>query len=202
MNHRFSIDRQGRLFLSSFTLIIAISLLMVLDVYASAGGGEGHGKNWMDFTWRVFNVLVLIGFLYWLLAKKIKEFFVGRREDIKLALEQAKVAKEEAEQKYKEYSSKLEKATEEIAGISEMIKAQGLVEKDRLVEDARKAAEKMKEDTQARVEQEFKKAGNLLRAEAVKLSVEMAEELLKRNITAADHDAMVNDYLDKVVSKH
>jgi F-type H+-transporting ATPase subunit b len=60
----------------------------------------------------------------------------------------------------------------------------------------------MKEDTQARVEQELKLAGNLLRAEAVKLSVEMAEELLKRNITAADHDAMVKDYLDKVVSKH
>ena len=60
----------------------------------------------------------------------------------------------------------------------------------------------MKEDTQARVEQELKKASNLLRAEAVKLSVEMAEELLKRNITAADHDDMVKDYLDKVVSKH
>jgi F-type H+-transporting ATPase subunit b len=42
----------------------------------------------------------------------------------------------------------------------------------------------------------------LLRTEAVKLSVEMAEELLKRNITPADHDIMVKDYLDKVVSKH
>ena len=60
----------------------------------------------------------------------------------------------------------------------------------------------MKEDTQARIEQEFKKASNQLRAEAVKLSVEMAEELLKRNITAADHEVMVKDYLDKVVSKH
>ncbi len=96
----------------------------------------------------------------------------------------------------------MEKATEEIAGISEMIKSQGLIEKERIIEDAKKAAEKMKEDTQARVEQEMKKAGNMLRAEAVKLSVEMAEELLKRNIKAADHDVMVKDYLDKVVSKH
>jgi F-type H+-transporting ATPase subunit b len=111
-------------------------------------------------------------------------------------------AKEEAEKKYKEYTAKLEKATEEIAGISEMIKAQGLAEKERILEDAKKAAVKMKEDTQARVEQELKKAGNLLRTEAVKLSVEMAEELLKRNITPADHDIMVKDYLDKVVSKH
>jgi F-type H+-transporting ATPase subunit b len=175
---------------------------MVVDVYASAGGGESKGHNWVDFAWRTLNFLVLAGFLYWLLAKKIKEFFAGRRDDIKIALEQAMAAKEEAEKKYKEYTAKLEKATEEIAGISEMIKAQGLAEKERILEDAKKAAVKMKEDTQARVEQELKKAGNLLRTEAVKLSVEMAEELLKRNITPADHDIMVKDYLDKVVSKH
>ena len=202
MNSHFSKHRLGRSFVKSFAWIIVSVLIMAVDVYASAGGGESKGHNWVDFAWRALNFLVLAGFLYWLLAKKIKEFFAGRRDDIKIALEQAMAAKEEAEEKYKEYTAKLEKATEEIAGISEMIKAQGLAEKERILEDAKKAAVKMKEDTQARVEQELKKAGNLLRTEAVKLSVEMAEELLKRNITPADHDIMVKDYLDKVVSKH
>lgn len=202
MNSHFSKHRLGRSFVKFFAWIIVSVLIMAVDVYASAGGGESKGHNWVDFAWRALNFLVLAGFLYWLLAKKIKEFFAGRRDDIKIALEQAMAAKEEAEKKYKEYTAKLEKATEEIAGISEMIKAQGLAEKERILEDAKKAALKMKEDTQARVEQELKKAGNLLRTEAVKLSVEMAEELLKRNITPADHDIMVKDYLDKVVSKH
>jgi F-type H+-transporting ATPase subunit b len=198
-----SAGRQGRLSVKSFMSVIAFVLLTVLDVHAATGGdGGSSGKEWVDFAWRVVNMIVLVGFLYWLLAKKIKEFFVGRQEGIKSSLEQARIAKEEAEQKYKEYTDKLGKATEEIAGITNMIRAQGLAEKERIIEDARKVAEKMKEDTQARVEQELKLAGNLLRAEAVKLSVEMAEELLKRNITAADHDAMVKDYLDKVVSKH
>jgi len=202
MNSRFSEHGQGRALVRSFAWVIVLVLIMVGDVYASSGGGESKGHNWVDFAWRSLNFAVLAGFLYWLLAKKIKEFFVGRRDEIKIALEQAKAAKEEAEQKYIEYTAKLEKATDEIAGISEIIKSQGLAEKERIIEDARRAAEKMKEDTQARVEQELKKAGNLLRAEAVKLSVEMAEELLKRNIKAADHDVMVKDYLDKVVSKH
>ena len=201
MNRWFSGDRQGRLSVSSLALAVALVLLMVPGAYA-AGDGEGGPTNWPAYAMKVVNMIVLVGFLYWLLAKKIKEFFVGRQEGIKTTLEQARIAKEEAEQKYKEYTEKLEKATEEIAGISDMIRAQGQAEKERIIEDARKAAEKMKEDTQARVEQELKQAGNLLRAEAVKLSVEMAEELLKRNITGADHDAMVKDYLDKVVSKH
>jgi F-type H+-transporting ATPase subunit b len=173
MNRWFSGDRQGRLYVSSLALAVALVLLMVPNAYAAAGG-EAEPTNWLGYAMKVVNMIVLVGFLYWLLAKK----------------------------KYKEYTEKLEKATEEIAGISDMIRAQGLAEKERIIEDARKAAEKMKEDTQARVEQELKQAGNLLRAEAVKLSVEMAEELLKRNITGADHDAMVKDYLDKVVSKH
>lgn len=195
-------DRQGRRLVQSILLIISMILLTVPDVYAAGGGEEGHGSDWVDFAWRVINMIVLFGFLYWMLAKKIKEFFVGRREGIQSSLEQADLAKQEAEQKYKEYTDKLEKATEEIAAISDMIRAQGLAEKERIIEDAKKMAEKMKEDTQARFDQELKQAGNLLRAEAVKLSVEMAEELLKRNITVADHDAMVKDYLDKVVSKH
>jgi hypothetical protein len=30
----------------------------------------------------------------------------------------------------------------------------------------------------------------------------MAEEILKKNITAQDHEAMVREYMDKVVNKH
>ena len=202
MKNRFSDHWRRQVFSGSFAAFLAMALILAADVFAASGGGESHAAEWKDFAWRMMNFVILAGLLYWLMAKKIKEFFSGRRDEIKLALEQAQAAKEEAEQKYKEYTAKLEKATEEIAGISEMIKSQGLIEKERIIEDAKKAAEKMKEDTQARVEQEMKKAGNMLRAEAVKLSVEMAEELLKRNIKAADHDVMVKDYLDKVVSKH
>ena len=203
MKNRFSeYWRRPAFAAGGFAASTALLLILAVDVFAASGGGEGHGAEWKDFAWRMMNFVILVGILYWLMAKKIKEFFSGRRDEIKLALEQAQAAKEEAEKKYKEYTAKLEKATEEIAGISDLIKSQGQVEKERIIEDAKKAAQKMKEDTQARVEQEMKKAGNTLRAEAVKLSVEMAEELLKRNISAADHDFMVKDYLDKVVSKH
>ena len=94
------------------------------------------------------------------------------------------------------------KATDEIDGIVEMIKAQGLSEKTKIIEEAKKAAVKIEEDTKARMEQEFNSASQQLRQEAAQLSVEMAEELLKRSITAQDHDNMVRDYLDKVVIKH
>ncbi|MDX9821890.1 MAG: hypothetical protein RBT20_08145 [Syntrophales bacterium] len=176
-------------------------LLVAVAAYAS-GGGEGGGKEkWIEFGWKSVNFIILVGLLYWLLAGKLKEFFVDRGKNIRKALEDAIAAKEEAEKKFKEYELRLEKANEEIAKISDMIKAQGETEKQKIIEDARKTAEKMKEDTQARMEQEFKKAGSQLRAEAALLSVQMAEELLKKNLSAKDHETMVRDYLDKVVKK-
>ena len=195
-------ERQAiRSFLLAGVLVFATGAA----VYA-AGGGEGHGSSHkaelIDFAWRMANFVILVGFLYWFLAKKIKEFFSGRRGDIKISLEEAAAAKAEADNKFKEYAAKLEKATGEIDGIVEMIKAQGLVEKEKIVEDAKKAAAKIEEDTKARMDQEFKGASNQLREEAVQLSVRMAEELLKRSITAQDHEQMVRDYMDKVVIKH
>jgi F-type H+-transporting ATPase subunit b len=184
-----------------------VSILPILTtaslVYAAGGEGEGSSREmFIDFAWRVANFVVLVGFLYWFLAKKIKEFFFERRQSIKATIDEKVAEKEETEKKFKEYSAKLDKATDEISNIFELIKSQGTVEKEKIIEDAKKAAEKMKEDTQARMEQEFKAARNQLRAEAAKLSVEMAEEILKKNITQEHHEYMVKDYLDKVVKKH
>jgi F-type H+-transporting ATPase subunit b len=180
-----------------------VCIFRLTAAYASGGGESGaqEGPNWFNFAWRLFNFMVLVGVFYWLLAKKAKEFFTGRSAGIRVALAEAITAREAAEKKFQEYSAKLDKASGEIEEIGEMIRSQGLTEKARLIEDARKAAEKMKEDTQARMKQEFNKASQQLRIEAVRLSAQMAEELLRKHIRAADHEAMVENYIEKVVSK-
>ena len=188
----------------AFTILSVI--LSSVTAYASGGGEEGASwTSWTslkDLLWRMVNFAILVWFLYWIGANKIKEFFSGRREDIKTALAEAVAGKEEAERKFREYSDRLDKASGEMGSIIETIKNQGLIEKEKMIEDANKAAEKIKEDAKMRIEQEFKAAVNKLRLEAVELSVQMAEEILKKNITPKHHEYMVKDYLDKVVKKH
>jgi F-type H+-transporting ATPase subunit b len=180
------------------------SFFILLSSLAYASGGEGGHENNMlkDFIWKTVDFIILVGFLYWLLAAKIKEFFVGRRQDIKDSLEKAAQQKNEAEGKFREYSEKIDKASAEIDGIFEMIKAQGVVEKQKIIEDAEKVAKKIKEDAHMRTAQELKKASDQLRAEAVKLSIQMAEEILKRNITMQDHETIVREYMEKAVNKN
>jgi F-type H+-transporting ATPase subunit b len=187
------------------SIIAVLFVLLVVVGFAFAAEAEGGNKSMellKGLGLKTFNFVVLVGFLYWLLAAKIKDFFSGRRVEIKESLEKAVERKAEAEKKYREYSEKLDKASLEIDGIFEMIKAQGVTEKQKIIEDAEKTAKKMKEDASARIEQEMKKATEQLKAQAVELSVQMAEEILKRSITKDDHKAMVEDYINKVVIRN
>ena len=186
-----------------FFFTVFIFLISISIAFAAAEGEGGHNsKDWIDLGKKTFDFIVLVGLLYWLLAAQIKEFFSGRRVEIKKTLEESVEKKAEAEKKYREYSEKIDKASVEIDGIFEMIKAQGITEKQKIIEDAEKAAKKMKEDARTRIEQELKGASDQLKAQAVQLSVQMAEEILKRSITVQDHEAMVKEYMDKVVIKH
>jgi F-type H+-transporting ATPase subunit b len=185
-------------FFTLFIFLISISI-----AFAAAEGEGGHdSKEWIDLGKKTFDFIVLVGLLYWLLAAQIKEFFSGRRAEIKKTIEESVEKKAEAEKKYREYSEKIDKASVEIDGIFEMIKAQGITEKQKIIEDAEKAAIKMKEDARMRIEQELKGASDQLKARAVQLSVQMAEEILKRSITAQDHEVMVKEYMDKVVIRN
>jgi len=47
MNSHFSKHRLGRSFVKFFAWIIVSVLIMAVDVYASAGGGESKGHNWL-----------------------------------------------------------------------------------------------------------------------------------------------------------
>jgi F-type H+-transporting ATPase subunit b len=117
-------------------------------------------------------------------------------------MDQAEVAKAEAEDKFKEYSDRLDKATGEIAGIAEMIKAQGVAEREKIIESAKNSSEKMKEDAKARMEQEYNKASKKLRIEAAELSVLMAEDILKKSVKPQDHENMVKDFLERMVKQN
>ncbi len=197
MRNKFYQVLKGSLLPLTFTLIAGVA-------YASSGGGEpvDHAAQMKDLGWRVLNTAILVFFLYKLAWKKMKGFFVERREAIKAQMDQAETSKSEAEQKFKEYSDRLEKATGEITGIADMIKAQGVAEREKIIESAKRSSEKMKEDAKARMDQEYKKSSERLRIEAAELSVLMAEDILKKSVKPQDHETMVKDFLERMVRQN
>ena len=115
----------GRFFMSVLPAILGTLLMTVPAFCASAEGAVDHKAQLWDFMWRLLNFAVLMYILYRLAWKRLVNFFRNRREDIKTSLAETKDRKVEAEERFKEYEVKLTKATDDIQGISEMIKEQG-----------------------------------------------------------------------------
>lgn len=190
-------------------IAIALASVAVIVLAASAGfaseGGEGahhvdKGAQLKDLGWRVLNFAVLIGILVFALRKAdVKGSLAARQTQIEKDLKDAQEGRAAAEAKLAEYSSKLDQAAREIDELHAAIIREGELEKERIIAEARAAAQKIAAQAAQSAEQETVKARAELRAEAARLAVEIATGKLTGAIQKADHDRFVGEYLDKVV---
>jgi F-type H+-transporting ATPase subunit b len=188
--------------------VVTISLAILGTAalaFASEGGG-GHadgGAQLKDFMWRVIDFAALAGIIIWALVKQnVKGGLKARQDAIETTLREAAEARDAAERKLKEYTAKLESANKEIDELSATIKTDAAAEKVRIIAEATAMAAKIKEQAEQTVVLEVQKARTVLRQEAARLAVDLAEKKIRENITKSDQDKLVGDYLSKVVELH
>jgi F-type H+-transporting ATPase subunit b len=186
------------LFLSFFISLVALSASIVL----ASSGGEHHGGGWAATdTYRVINFLVLAGALFFLLRKPVAQFLGDRIKGIQDQFDELDDKKVEAERKIAECDQRLATLEAESEKIIALYRKQGEDARQKILKEAESAALKLEEQARRNIEQEFKKARLELETEIFEKSIAMAEDKLKRNITAQDQDKLVEEYLDKVVIK-
>lgn len=182
-------------------------LLLVLAAAATAIGAEGghhadSGVLLKDFLYRVLNFGVTFGLLAYFVTKPIRKGLAGRREGVEKSLLQAQAAREEAEAKFAEYDSKLDKASAEIEEIYAGIRREGEVEREKIIANAREMASKIKAEAEKAAANEIAKARAELRREAAAMAVAIAEDLLKKSVTGQDQARLVDEYMQKVGELH
>jgi len=182
--------------------LIASLLLLPAAALAAGGGHVDSGVLLKDFLYRVFNFSLLVGLLVYFVAKPIRNGLRARREAIEKMLFDAQEARDAAEAKYREYSEKLAKATEEIAQIRVAIKREGELERDRILLSAREMATKIEQEAENKAAGVVTKARAELREEAARLSVTLAAELLQKQVNASDQQRLVEEYMQKVGELH
>lgn len=182
------------------------TLLLLLAVGTVAFAADGHGADagvlLKDFLYRVLNFTVAFGLLAFFIAKPLRKGMAGRRQEIDNALAQAQTAREEAEAKFRDYDAKLSRAAEEIEEIYQGIRREGELEQEKILANARAAAEKIKSEAERTAAMEVEKARTALRREAADLAIHLANELLRGSVGVADHERLVNEYLQSVGELH
>ncbi len=176
-------------------------------LYASSGG-EGysmtgpHGSlspaKLKDFLWRVLNFAALMVILIKFLKKPLVDALKGRQQGIASEFDDLEARRSEGERQYKEYEAKLAGIDDELKEMVEKAIAQGQVEKERIIEEANRAAESIKRQAEMAIQNEIMEAKRRLKAEVTEQAAAMAEEIIKNNLQPADQDKLVEEYLTKV----
>ncbi|MDH3972867.1 MAG: F0F1 ATP synthase subunit B [Deltaproteobacteria bacterium] len=179
-----------------FAVLMTLAVLFFVPSFALASSdAHGGGNQLIDLGWRVLNFLIFAAILYFAAAKPIRNFLNGRIEGIKKELNDAEKGKEDAEKKLNDYMGRLAGLEGEIQEIQDTLIKEGEVERERIIEAAHEAAEKIKQQAAFSANQEMKKAVASIREEVAHAAVALAEKMLVKDLKKEDQKKLVSEYL-------
>jgi F-type H+-transporting ATPase subunit b len=174
--------------------LLASGIVFVPAIALAAGDAEAES----DLLVRVINVALLLGVL-WLVARKpIQAFFATRRDEIKGEVEAAAALRAEVEERHSRFQRKLADLDEDLDEIRAVARDRAEAEKRRILEEARAAADRIRSDARDAVDQELRRAREELRKEASDLSIELAGGLLRSQVSDADRERLVDEFIAEV----
>jgi F-type H+-transporting ATPase subunit b len=177
--------------------VFAFAVLLPAIAFAEEHAGGGHEGN---LLWHAINLALVVGVIVYFARSPIQAFMADRRSSIESNLAAAKRELDAAEARLAECNARVNSLDREIAELRASVQAQAESERDRLLADARAAAERIRRDAALAVEQEGRRARDELRDEAAEIAVRLAGDLLKRSVGDADRARLVDEFVASVES--
>ena len=179
--------------------IILLSLLVVPAALLASGGHDGEVTRYFiqtgretDFWPRAVNFIIFVSLLYYLIASPIKNFFVGRKEDIAGQLKEIENKLQAAKDEKKEAQARLDESSKKA---------------DQIIEDAKKEAIHLAQTIAEANKNELvlmdKQFADKMTSEERKAAREAIDEILNENITNDDimiSESKVVDIISKKVA--
>lgn len=158
-----------------------------------AGGGEGaHTFLGLPYPfWQTLNLLAFLGLLVWLLRKPLVQFFQNRRTQVAESLTKAEADQARAEAIAKEVGERLARIEAEIEAMRRNALDQARAEEAEIEAHAAEEAARIAARTAAELDARVRTARNDLTAYAADLAVELAKELVAKNVTPDDEKRLV-----------
>lgn len=156
---------------------------------------ESHFFSSLIF-WEVVSFGILLFVLYKFAFPGIVSVLEEREKKIKDSLDQAERHRSEAERRLKEYEAKLAGASRE----AEVVLAAAKERAQRLMEENEQRltaeAERIKGDATREIDHERRKAIQDIRSQTTELALMVAEKVVQRSLTDADHRRLADEALD------
>jgi len=136
------------------------------------------------------------------LFKPVQKMLVKRQSEVDAQYAAAEQAAEDARADKAQWADRLQLADEEAAARIQAADATAREHGDRIVADAKDKAEDLLRRARTEAELEKKKAEATIKEEIVVVSTELAQKMLEREISAADHQQLIDAFLGEIGDAH
>jgi F-type H+-transporting ATPase subunit b len=166
--------------------------------HETAGHDESIGGMIRGMAWPVANFIIFIGVLYYFFNKPFAEYLAGRSSTIRKDLVEAAALKTTATAQLASIEQKLQALPGELNALrargAEDIKA----EEQRIAAQAAADRERLLDQTRREIDLQVRIAKKQILDHAANLSVQLATDRIKRDVTPADQERLVDRYLTQV----
>ncbi len=150
----------------------------------------------MIFTW--VNMFILLTLVKKLLFKPIMKIIDQREAEVKKMYDSAEEASTKAASLEREYTEKMAQARDEAGDIIKQATLTAQKREQEIIASAQEQAGIITKRAEAEIAQERKKAYQDIKDEISDISVAIASKMVQKEINAADHEALIAQFIENV----
>lgn len=144
------------------------------------------------------NTLILFLVLRHFLFGKVNAMLEQRKNDVAETYTKADEAKKSAEEMKADYTKKLSEAKSESAEIIKNATKKAQLRSDEIIFAAKDEASGIIEKANSDIEREKKHAVNQIKDEISEIAISVAEKVVKKEITDADNDRLIEEFIENI----
>ena len=153
------------------------------------------------YIWAIVVFLILLALLAKFAWGPLLDALQKREDAIRSSLDDARKAKEEMAKLQTESARILAEARTEAANIISSTRSDAARFADEMKQKARADADALVKSAQREIDTQTNRAIETIRREAIDLSVAVASKILRRDISTADNDRLVDDTIREMQAK-
>lgn len=153
-----------------------------------------------ELIYKIINFTLLVVALGYVLRKPMAQFFAGRSESIRKALDEGRAALQESQAKLDAVEKKLKHLEEEIAAFQAAAEKEMQTERQRLTEETAREAEKILETARVRIETATRGAKLQLQAFTAQQALELAEQMIRERLDEPSRQRLVSQFIESLES--
>ena len=186
-----------------FAVLLAVVLLLAASITAPAAEEGASGPSAAkDFLGKVVNFVLLFGALAFILRKPLAKFIDDKAELIRSGLKSSEAAAAEAAAKLKGIEARVASLATEVEDMRKKAEADGRAEKDRILEAARREADRLKQFSEQEIEAEVRAGVRRLKEYATDKALSLALDRIRGRLDAPAQARLVDASIEKLAKVH